>query len=142
MAGIVRTEIENSATGTSGADDLDGLEAAFSHTRLGGAPSAGSTAPESAEPASGASTVPAAKATPKRRVSGAPTRFYCITRVPSEHEHRLGIHRGTWGEVSKLLPDRRLPGSGYHLRGFDTEEAAAAYWVSEGWEAPAPVHYG
>ena len=106
----------------------------------GSVPVSGTTTTSGSVPASGTTTVPAAKATPKR----AAYKFYSLTRVPTDQEDKLGIWKCSgWREMAQILhlPQQRLEGTGFHLRGFDAEQGAVEYWVKEGWELPAPVHY-
>ena len=86
--------------------------------------------------AKGAPAVKAkAKAEPKTRSRA---RYYTVTRVVEGCEHLLGFHYCAYALLRDQLPGQNLIGSGCHLAGFDTVEAAAAYWVAEGWSAPAP----
>ena len=105
------------------------------------APEPTNAAPETSGAAP--STVPAAKSQPKRAATAGDDRFYTVTRAPAGAVCHLGIHRGSWAAVAAMLglPDARLRGTGFHLRGFDREQPALDYWTSEGWEPPVPRHY-
>ena len=46
-----------------------------------------------------------------------------------------------WRDLAPLLLGGKLVGSGCHLRGFDKECEAVAYWTQEGRDPPALRHY-
>ena len=73
--------------------------------------------------------------------SNAMARWYAVTRAPEHLAGQRGLHYAPWIEVAQRLQLRSgmLQGSHCHARGFDTEEAAVAYWASEGWSLPAPL---
>ena len=82
---------------------------------------------------------PKAQPLPVRRRRPA-YRYYTVTRVPRGMEDRLGVWTATWRTVAAALqlPDGGLEGSQCHARGFNHVPDAIGYWVSEGWELPAP----
>ena len=122
---------------------LGDLAINVSRSRRGGAPAgAASTSTSSASSSAAPSKAPpAAKAAPKRKASAAGSpRYYCVSRTAKGSEDLLGVHYVVWCDLQAKLLGGALFGSGCHAKGFDTLEAANAYWESEGWLPPAPLH--
>jgi len=117
------------------ADDLENLVNRITDLNL--APNTSTTihitiinsAPEGASKA-------APKPKPKAKATGK-IRYYAVTSVPRDQEDfqgLLGIWHCIWHKLESELPTGQLCGSRCHVRGFDSLDAATAYWHAKGWK--------